>query len=59
MPEREQGSLQDPEQKTRKAKEAWGQLHRSSGILESLTGWGHQKPSESLGQGVGMVEWLR
>ena len=58
MPEREQGSLQDPEQKTGKG-EAWGQLHSSSGILESLTGWGFQKPSESLGQGMGMVKWLR
>ena len=59
MPEREQGSLQEPEQKIRKGKEAWGQLHSPSGILESLTGWVHQKPSESLGQGMGMVKWLR
>lgn len=56
MPEREQGSLQTLSRKI-ESEGGLGPAPPPPGILESLTGWGHQKPSESLGQGVGMVEW--
>ena len=43
-----QGSLQDPEHKSGKGKEAWGQLYSSLGILEYVTGWGSLKASREF-----------